>query len=94
MNELPNEDFFDTVPDWVCEVEDNAGAETNGKLSICAEAGVQHAWLVDTVWKTVLAHALGPGVRWAPPAIYRGHGCVRIEPFGAIEIDLGTLWTP
>jgi len=31
--------------------------------------------------------------RWTLPATLEGHARVKAEPFDAIELDLGALWT-
>jgi Uma2 family endonuclease len=56
-----------------------------------AEAGVQHAWLVDPRARTLEVYSATSG-RWHLVARHEGEGLVRAEPFEALEVDLGDLW--
>jgi Uma2 family endonuclease len=63
------------------------------KMPIYAREGVRHAWLVDPIQRTLELYVLGRGKQWSEPRTYRGSNLVRIAPFDAIELDLGSLWT-
>ncbi len=93
MPHLPETAAFDTVPDWVCEVlspstEVHDRAE---KMPFYARAGVEHAWLVDPVERTLEAFRRD-GAVFRPAGAWRGDARVRVEPFDAVEIDLAYLW--
>ncbi len=93
MPHLPEGASFDLVPDWVCEVlspstEVHDRAE---KMPFYARAGVEHAWLVDPVERTLEAFRRDGGV-FRPIGTWRGDARVRVEPFDAIEIDLAPVW--
>ncbi|WP_438030280.1 Uma2 family endonuclease [Sorangium sp. So ce233] len=94
MPELPETAFFPLAPDWICEVLSPSTEEHDRreKMPVYAREGVQHAWLVDPIRRTLEAFSLVPGRGWAPLATHRDAARVRIEPFDAIELDLSLLW--
>lgn len=93
MPTLPTTAFFETVPDWVCEVL-SPGTGTYDrtiKMPIYARFGVAHAWLVDPDARTLEAFALEAG-GWAPFGVFRGTRTVSLPPFVETPLDLGRLW--
>ena len=90
---MPEEAFFSLAPDWVCEVlSPSTGRIDRGrKLRIYAEAGVAHAWLVNPLERTLEVLRLREGA-WTIVAVCTDSDTVRIEPFEAIELELGRLW--
>lgn len=95
MPTLPDTAHFALAPDWVCEVlsRSTEPVDRNKKLPIYAKHGVRHVWLIDPIAKTLEVHALGEDHRWHDVRVYEGDVRVRAEPFAAIELDLGGLWT-
>ncbi len=90
---VPEGAFFTVTPDWVCEVL-SPSSETSDrleKLPRYAASGVWHAWLVSPPRRSIEAFRLHDGM-WLAIAIHQGDVRARIEPFDAIEIDLGRLW--
>jgi Uma2 family endonuclease len=85
--------YFTLAPDWVCEVlsPSTAKRDKGEKLPIYAEHAVSHAWLIDPaarvleVWRLV-------DRRWTFVGASADAARVRLEPFDAVEIDLGSLW--
>ncbi|HEX2687244.1 MAG TPA: Uma2 family endonuclease [Kofleriaceae bacterium] len=97
MPELPDTAYFALAPDWVCEVlsRSTERLDREEKLPQYAEHGVRHAWLLDPIDKRLEVYALDPRTRrWRQVRIYQGDTTVRAEPFEAIELDLGVLWSP
>ena len=90
---LPATAYIAVAPDWVCEVisPSTARLDRAKKLRIYASEGVQHAWLVDPLARTVEVLRLESG-RWTIVATHAGEALVRIEPFEEIEIEIGALW--
>ena len=90
---LPAAAHIAIAPDWVCEVisPSTARLDRAKKLRIYASEGVQHAWLVDPLARTVEVLHLDGG-RWTIVATHAGDAVVRIEPFEDIEIEIGALW--
>ena len=93
MPAIPEEAFFSLAPDWVCEVlsPSTERIDRSRKLRIYAQAGVAHAWLVNPIARTLEILRLRDGT-WTLVAVCGDTDTVRIEPFEAIELDLGRLW--
>ena len=95
MPKLPDTAYFSVAPDWVCEVlsPSTARLDRAKKLRIYAEVGVGvgHAWLVDPILRT-LEVLRRDGTAWTLLTTHAGDGLVRVEPFHAVELDLGLLW--
>ena len=91
--EVPRGPYISIAPDWICEVlsPSTAGVDRVRKLPIYAREGVSHVWLADPSEQTLEAFRLEQG-RWTLVAAHIGKGNVRVEPFEAVEIDLGALF--
>jgi Uma2 family endonuclease len=95
---LPD-DAFDgaavtVAPSWVCEVLSRSTArfDRHDKLDVYKREAVAHVWLVDPSAQTLEILRLdGPTYRLA--ATFAGDASIRAEPFDAIELPLGALWT-
>jgi Uma2 family endonuclease len=90
---LPADAYLTLAPDWVCEVLSAATGtlDRGAKLRIYAREGVLHAWLLDPLRQTLEVLALEHG-RWALAGTHEGSVSVRVPPFAAIELELGSLW--
>lgn len=90
---VDDEPFFILAPDWVCEVLSprTAKYDRSDKLAIYAREGVQWAWLVDPLQRTLEVMRLEEG-KWSLLGVWRDEALVRAEPFDAIELDLAVLW--
>jgi Uma2 family endonuclease len=86
---------IDVVPDWVCEVlsASNAAHDRVTKRSLYAQYGVRYYWLVDPLERTLEALRL-EGPRWLEIGSYDDTSVSRIEPFEAIELEVGRLFPP
>lgn len=80
-------------PDWICEVisPQRANDDTVKKLRLYHSVGIPHYWLVDTRDSTLTV------LRWNESGyitVLRAERAdiVRPEPFGAIELAVGTLF--
>jgi hypothetical protein len=93
MPYLPVAAFLTLAPDWLCEVLSPSTERTDRteKMPAYAASGVRHAWLVDPRRKTLEAYRLRGGA-WTLLATHKDADRARIEPFDAIELDLGVLW--
>jgi len=93
LPEVPDAPFFELAPDWVCEVLSPRTAlrDRRRKIPIYATHGVRHVWLVDPHARSVEVFRLdGQGYRFI---VAQGDDdVVRLEPFDAIELELGALW--
>ena len=93
MPAIPEEAFFALAPNWICEVlsPSTARIDRGRKLRIYAEAGVAHAWLVNPLERTLEVLRLREGA-WTIVGAWEDSAVVRVEPFEAIELELGRLW--
>jgi Uma2 family endonuclease len=94
MPQIPEASAFELAPDWVCEVLSpaNAAHDRVRKLPVYARERVKHAWLVDPASRTLEVFTL-EGERWVLVGTWDGDARVRAEPFDAIELELGALWS-
>jgi Uma2 family endonuclease len=90
---VPQAPFLELAPDWVCEVV-SPGSERldrERKLPIHAREQVSHVWIVDPLERMIEVYRLdGDGYRLA--VTRGGTDSVRLEPFGAVELELRALW--
>lgn len=94
MPRLPDTAWFETAPDWVCEIlsPSTARDDRTEKMPLYARMGVSHLWLVDPVLKIVEAYENQQG-RWLLLQTQANDARVAIPPFEAVEWNLGVLWT-
>jgi Uma2 family endonuclease len=90
----PEEGPLVVTPDWICEILSPSTARTDrtAKLSLYAQHGVSHYWIIDPAAQTLEVYRL-QGKLWVVAATFGGDARVRAEPFDAVEIDLSVLWT-
>jgi Uma2 family endonuclease len=90
---VPAKAFIELAPDWACEVisPNSARIDRERKLPIYARERVSHVWLVDPLARMVEVFRLdGDGYRLV--VTRGGTDRVRLEPFGALELELDALW--
>jgi Uma2 family endonuclease len=85
--------WISVAPNWICEVLSPSTIRVDKikKMSIYAEHGVPHLWLLDPNAKTLDVYRLESG-KWVVAGFYVEDDKVRAEPFQAAEIDLQSLW--
>lgn len=90
---VPDAPHLELAPDWVCEVRSPATAKLDlvKKLPRYARAGVNHAWIIDPVTKTLEVFRRQE-TSWLLVAGFAGDEKVRAEPFEALELELAALW--
>jgi Uma2 family endonuclease len=90
---IPDAPAFELPPDWICEVVSprTARIDRTRKSAVYAAAGVEWMWLVDPLARTLEVLRLEGG-RWTQRGAHGGDGAVRAEPFGEIELELGSWW--
>jgi Uma2 family endonuclease len=93
MSTIPDGAWFELAPDWVCEILSPTTARLDrvDKMPIHAEAGVSHLWLLDPVLRTLEAYRRD-GAHWILLGSHADQDVVRIEPFDAVALELGSLW--
>ena len=95
MPRIPEDQRFEVVPDWVCEVLSPSTASKDRviKMSVYAKFGVPYVWLVDPLVRTLETFALDGG-RWVVTGLFKDADTVAIEPFEVFRLELGALWAP
>ena len=82
-------------PDWVCEIlSSNRKLDIVTKFEILARAGVRHYWLVDVDARELVVHRLEE-TKWVRAGAFLANEPgqrARIEPFDAVERELGVLF--
>jgi Uma2 family endonuclease len=82
-------------PDWVCEIlSSNRRHDTVTKFDVLGEAAVGHSWLIDVDARELVVHRLEPA-GWVRAGAYLATEPglrARIEPFDAVELELGVLF--
>lgn len=93
MSELPADPFISVAPDWLCEVlsKSTEAVDRGEKLPVFAREHVAHVWLVNPISKTLEVLRLD-GATYRVIATHHDDAKARIEPFEAIELELGALW--
>jgi len=93
MSTLPDTAWFETPPDWLCEVLSPSTARLDrvGKLPAYARSGIPHIWLLDPLARTLEVYRLDRGF-WVLVGSHGGDARVRAEPFEAFELELDALW--
>ncbi len=93
MPALPETAWFETVPDWVCEIiSPSTGRYDRGvKREIYADKGVQYLWFLDPLQQTLEAFQLREG-QWVLLSTVTGNDEVALAPFAAVPFPLSNLW--
>lgn len=93
MPVLPEESWFSTPPDWVCEVLSPGTAATDRvlKMPIYAAQGVRNLWVIDPAARLLEVYRIEGG-KWLLLGAHGGADRVRAEPFHEVELDLAHLW--
>ena len=67
MPRIPEDQRFEVVPDWVCEILSPSTAKRDRviKMPVYARRGVAYLWLVDPLAKTLETFALDQGAGWS-----------------------------
>jgi Uma2 family endonuclease len=91
---LPETAYFDTVPDWVCEVLSPATAKIDrgDKLPLYAAQAVAWCWLLDPDLRT-LEVLQRQDSHWLLLGTFKDDARIQAPPFAEITLDLTALWT-
>ncbi len=95
LPQFPEGAHVTVSPDWVCEVISTSSTRLDRvkKLPKYARNGVQYAWIVDPVLRTLELYR-HTGKVLEPVDAFTGDVTVRVEPFEAVDLDLSILWVP
>ena len=93
MPELPEDQRFQVVPDWVCEVLSPATASRDRemKMPVYAAYGVTYAWLIDPQTETLQAYTLETDAG-RHTGSFTATDTVTAPPFPEAGFRLGDLW--
>jgi Uma2 family endonuclease len=91
---VPNAPYFELPPDWVCEVlsPSTMKVDRTDKLSIYARERVGHVWFLDPLARLLEILRLH-GTRYEIFATHKDDDVIRAEPFEAVPLELGALWS-
>lgn len=94
MPRVPDGAFVEIAPNWVCEIlsVSTAAIDRGQKVPIYAGQGVSHVWLIDPVAQTLEVLRLD-GSTYRAVQTLSGSDEIRAEPFEAIALPLGELWS-
>ena len=92
---LPETAWFETPPDWVCEVlsPSTVRFDRTDKLTIYASFGVGHAWYVDPIARTLEVFARQVDGKWLIAQTFKDADPVSAPPFEAHTFPLDVLWS-
>jgi Uma2 family endonuclease len=90
---LPETAYFETPPDWVCEIlsDTTERYDRDAKRTIYARAQIHYLWLVDPRSRLLEIFQLAAR-QWLLVATFTGSDEVRAPPFDAVAFPLGLLW--
>lgn len=94
LPEIPETAAISLAPDWVCEVISPATERMDRirKLPIYAREGVEHAWLINPLTRTIEVFRRTENA-WILRSTHGGdETSFHAEPFDAITIELPELW--
>lgn len=93
LTALPSTAYFETAPDWVCEVlsPSTEAYDRGPKRRIYAREGVSFFWLLDPRAELLETFVLRDG-SWVLAETFSGTDLVSAEPFDAISFPLRVLW--
>ncbi|MCF6198164.1 MAG: Uma2 family endonuclease [Hyphomicrobiaceae bacterium] len=94
LPELPETAWFETPPDWVCEVISPSTARHDRfeKRDLYAAFKVPYLWFVDPDARTVETFELRDQ-QWVLLATYAGDAEMAAPPFDVVPFSLKALWS-
>jgi Uma2 family endonuclease len=90
---LPETAYFETAPDWVCEVLSASTEQRDRtiKMRIYGEAGIPYFWLIDPRLQILEAFE-GRNGRWTKTGDWNSDDDVSAPPFEVLSFSLADLW--
>lgn len=88
MPRVPDDQRFEVVPDWVCEIASPSTAQHDREIKMpqYANFGVSHVWLIDPVNGRLEVFTLRDG-KYLPVATVEGQAEIRQPPFEDVAIE-------
>lgn len=93
MPQLSRGAWFESAPDWCCEVLSPSTARVDRveKMPIYANWGVGHLWLIDPELRTLEVFSLQQR-HWTLVVAHDGNATVSPPPFVNVGLALNSLW--
>ncbi len=93
MTTLPDTAWFETVPDWICEIlsPGTAKIDRSEKMPIYAQWGVSHLWLIDPLLQLLEIYEW-QNQRWCLLQSLKDDDVVSAPPFASHPFALNSLW--
>ena len=90
---VPEAPAIELAPDWTCEVLSPSTEATDRaqKIPIFARERVAYIWLVSPAAQTLEVFVLD-GETYRLRRVLQGETHAAVEPFEAIQLELGALW--
>jgi Uma2 family endonuclease len=94
MPEVPADQRFEVVPDWICEVlsPSTRSRDREIKMPVYARYGVRYAWLIDPDTRTLEVYALEQG-GWRQSGTYGERDHIEAAPFELARFAVAALWS-
>ena len=85
--------YYTLPPQWVCEIVSSSAVhlDRDSKLHIYAEVGVEYAWVIEPMLRSIELYELRAG-ELALVQMHEGNAPLRVAPFDAIQLDTRELW--
>ncbi len=93
LPQLPETAYFETPPDWVCEIlsPSTARLDRGSKRRLYAGAGVEYLWLLDPEQRVLEVFSL-TGRQWLLFTTVESGELVKAPPFDAIAFPFNDLF--
>jgi Uma2 family endonuclease len=93
LTEYPENNYFNVVPDWVCEILSGSTEKRDRtlKMDIYGEARIPFFWLIDPRLQILEAFENGDG-HWTKVGNWNSDDDVRAPSFEAVAFSLADLW--
>ncbi len=88
---------IDVAPDWVCEIlsPSNAAHDRVTKRRLYAAHEIPYYWIIDPEARTLEALRFDRATQgWFEVGSYDDESVARVEPFDAIELEVGRIFVP
>ncbi len=94
MPSIPVTPALTLAPDWICEVLSPSTMRFDrvAKMRAYAATGVEWAWLVDPIARSIEVHHREGTGGWLVDEVLSGESTVRARPFDAVPLELHRLW--
>lgn len=95
MPKFPDSAYFDSAPDWICEILSPGTARIDRavKMPIYAEQALSWLWLIDPGLHTLEVYQR-QNQHWLLEHTWQNDDVINAPPFADISLQLADLWLP